>query len=61
MSEQNHHERERVSVGWSGFSVEGKISTLLFFALIAALVIGAFATGKASVILDSCFGARRFW
>lgn len=59
MSEQ--HQRERVSVGWSGFSVEGQTSTLLFFALIAALVIAAFATGKASVILDSCFGARRFW
>jgi hypothetical protein len=51
-------DREKVSVGLTGFSVEGKISTLLFFAMIAALVIGAFATGKASAFLDACFGLR---
>jgi hypothetical protein len=51
-------DRERISVGLTGLSVEGRISMLLFFALIAALVIGAFATGKASAFIDACFGLR---
>jgi hypothetical protein len=50
--------RERISVGVTGFHVEGTIATTVVLLIIGALVLGAFATGKASAILDACFGLR---
>jgi hypothetical protein len=50
--------QEKISIGLTGVRIEGSTSTLFVLLLVAALVVGAFATGKASALFDVCFGLR---
>jgi hypothetical protein len=51
---------DRLSFGVTGVHAQGRVPVTFLILLICALVVGAFATGRISALLDSCFGLRPF-